>query len=67
MFVLCMILVLVGSSLMFERVDCRALRSNYDHSSATMEVKNSTTSQRSLGKSFAYRLASGPSRRGRGH
>ncbi|XP_019095795.1 PREDICTED: uncharacterized protein LOC109130565 [Camelina sativa] len=74
-FVLYMILLLVVSSLMLERVDCRALRSTplrdikgHDHqSSATMKVKNSSTSQHTVGKSFAYQLASGPSRRGRGH
>ncbi|EOA14958.1 hypothetical protein CARUB_v10028305mg [Capsella rubella] len=71
--VLCMIiLVLVISSMMVERVDCRALRpkrdvKGHDQSSTTMEVKNSSTRQSTLGKSFAYRLASGPSRRGRGH
>ncbi|ANM70097.1 transmembrane protein [Arabidopsis thaliana] len=73
-FLLFVIFLLVGSSLMFERVDCRALRSKalrdikgHDQSSVIMKVKNNSTSQRPLGKSFAYRLASGPSRRGRGH
>ncbi|KAG7536675.1 hypothetical protein ISN44_As13g006100 [Arabidopsis suecica] len=71
-FVLYMILLLVGSSLIFERVDCRVLRSkpfrdinDHDQSSATMKVKNSSSTP--LPKSYAYRLASGPSKRGRGH
>ncbi|CAH8278578.1 unnamed protein product [Arabidopsis lyrata] len=72
-FVLCMILLFVGSSLMFERVDCRVLRSkpfryinvnDHDQSSATMKVKSSSTP---LPKIYAYRLASGPSKRGSGH
>ncbi|CAL9242220.1 unnamed protein product [Arabidopsis halleri] len=66
-FVLCVILLLLSSSLMFERGHCRALRSkpfrdtnDQDQSSATMKVKNSSTS-------FAFPLAAGSSRRGRGH
>ncbi|KAG7536674.1 hypothetical protein ISN44_As13g006090 [Arabidopsis suecica] len=73
-FVLFLILLLVFSSLLFERVDGRALRlkpfrdiNGHDQSSATMKVKKNSTSKRPLVKSFAYRLASGPSRRGRGH
>ncbi|XP_019095839.1 PREDICTED: uncharacterized protein LOC109130592 [Camelina sativa] len=74
-FVLCMILALVGSSLMFEGVDCcRALPSKslrnikgHEQSPVTMEVNNNWASQRPLVKSFVYRLASGPSRRGPGH
>ncbi|AED94906.1 hypothetical protein AtNW77_Chr5g0125901 [Arabidopsis thaliana] len=69
MFVLCMILLLVGSSLMFERVDCRVVRSEpfrdingHDQSTAT-KVKRSSCSRRPLMRI----LASGPNKRGRGH
>ncbi|EFH41718.1 predicted protein [Arabidopsis lyrata subsp. lyrata] len=60
-FVVFLILFLVFSSLMFQRVDGRALRlkpfrdiNGHDQSSATMKVKKNS-SQRLLGKSFAYR------------
>ncbi|CAA0407152.1 hypothetical protein AtNW77_Chr5g0125891 [Arabidopsis thaliana] len=66
-FVLCVVLFLVSSSLMFEGGHCRTLRSKpfrdtngHDQSSATMKVKHSS-------ESFAFRLASGSSKRGRGH
>ncbi|XP_019097763.1 PREDICTED: uncharacterized protein LOC109131349 [Camelina sativa] len=67
----CMIVLLVGSSLMFERVDCRAVRSelfrdiNGHHQSTVtiMKVKNSSYSRRPLMRI----LASGPSGRGTGH
>ncbi|EOA14802.1 hypothetical protein CARUB_v10028108mg [Capsella rubella] len=68
-FVLCMI-ILVVSSLMFEGVDCRTLRLKMldDEALVSMKVSsNGSRSQRPLVKSFVYRLASGPSRRGPGH
>ncbi|CAF1730084.1 unnamed protein product [Brassica oleracea var. botrytis] len=74
-FVLSMIFLLVGSSLMFRRVDCRALRSKQwrdvngqDQSTeAAMKVKKSWSSKRPLMRSYCFRLASGPSGKGVGH
>lgn len=72
MFMMCMILLLVSSLLMIERVDCRIVRSEpfkdidcHDQSTTTMKVmKNSSCCRRSLMRTL---LASGPNRRGRGH
>ncbi|CAA7041633.1 unnamed protein product [Microthlaspi erraticum] len=73
-FVMCVIFLLVGSSLMLGRVDCRALRSKLlrdingqDQSTVAMKVKKASSSQGALMRSYGFRLASGPSRRGRGH
>lgn len=74
-FVMCMIIISVCSSLMVSRVDCRALRSKpfeeikgQYRSEAAMKVKNNSSSrQHPLTRSYAFRLASGPSKRGRGH
>ncbi|KAF8087591.1 hypothetical protein N665_0577s0004 [Sinapis alba] len=73
-FVMCMMFLLVGSSLMFGGVNCRALQSKplrdingQDQSVVAMKVKSSSGSPRPLMRSYSFRLASGPSRRGRGH
>ncbi|ESQ44755.1 hypothetical protein EUTSA_v10003345mg [Eutrema salsugineum] len=73
-FVMFMIFSLVGSSLMFGKVDCRTLRSKpltdmngQDQSAVAMKVKKNSRNQPPLMKSYGFRLASGPSRRGRGH
>ncbi|KAL0793570.1 hypothetical protein Bca101_064947 [Brassica carinata] len=74
-FVLCMIFLLVSSSLMFRMVDCRALRSKQlkdincqDQSTvAAIEVKKSWSGEGPLMRSYGFRLASGPSGKGVGH
>ncbi|CAN8320802.1 unnamed protein product [Cochlearia groenlandica] len=76
--VLCIIL-LVEMSLIISEVDCRVLRTEhtngFDRKTALdgcafklFSTKgNNSSDRRVLMKSLAFRLASGPSRRGRGH
>ncbi|CAH8390767.1 unnamed protein product [Eruca vesicaria subsp. sativa] len=74
-FLLCMIFLLVSSSLMFQMVDCRAVRSKQlkeingqDQTTvAAIKVKKSWSSGRPLMRSYGFGLASGPSREGAGH